>query len=248
MLFGKNTQTDIVLAVLGLKESDIERFRDCGIDFDNKQIYVYTRTGGGNRDDYPNENLTSSPYYLWDEDDNYDSTYATYYFKFPDEIAGDMQCLQNPRKHGYTSALIQWLVKTIEREPTKGDKRQSLYEGQSRQIEQLRRDGIHVTIWNGHTIVPLSDYGMDILLRIIEQDGEFLPYSVRPYEPKILLNAARWNFDEHKPSLEQERAMVVISSPGKWITNQVWWERWKKKFGEKYPKAIAKLKRELGEQ
>jgi hypothetical protein len=84
LLFGKNPETADILKVIGLAESDVERFRDCGVDQAHNQIWVYTRTGGGNREDYPNEALTSSPHYLYDEDDDFDCTYATYYFSIPE--------------------------------------------------------------------------------------------------------------------------------------------------------------------
>ena len=81
MLFGKNPDTKDILAVIGLKEGYIERFRDCWVEDD--EICVLTRTGGGNREDFPNEILTSNPYYIYDEDDDFDSTYATYHFSIP---------------------------------------------------------------------------------------------------------------------------------------------------------------------
>ena len=81
MLFGKNPDTKDILAIIGLEEGYIERFRDCWIDID--EICVFTRTGGGNREDFPNVILTSNPYYLYDEDDDFDSTYATYHFRIP---------------------------------------------------------------------------------------------------------------------------------------------------------------------
>ena len=92
MLFGQNPNSDIVLALIGLKESDIERYRDCGLENtgDEYLIYVYTRTGGRNREDYPNELLTENEYYIRDEDDEFDSTYATYYFNIPTDIKQDI--------------------------------------------------------------------------------------------------------------------------------------------------------------
>jgi len=87
MIFGKNPDTKDILALLGLSETDIERFRDCYINDD--EICIYTRTGGGNREYYPNEVLTSHPNYIRDEDDDYDCTYATYYFSLPQPPKGD---------------------------------------------------------------------------------------------------------------------------------------------------------------
>lgn len=50
------------------------------------RIAVYTRNGGGNRDDYsePIEKMQAHPLYLLDRDDDFDSTYATFYFSVPE--------------------------------------------------------------------------------------------------------------------------------------------------------------------
>lgn len=85
LMFGKNTDTKEVLAIIGLEEWEIERFRDCWIDEEENRICILTRTGGWNREDYPNVVLTTNQYYLYDEDDDFDNTYATYYFSIPEE-------------------------------------------------------------------------------------------------------------------------------------------------------------------
>lgn len=93
MFFKMNNATPVLLAMLGLKEEDVPRLRDCYIDGEN--IVIYTRTGGRNRDYYDNENstLTANPYFLYDEDSDFDSTYAHFYFKFPEEYAADLKAL-----------------------------------------------------------------------------------------------------------------------------------------------------------
>lgn len=82
ILFGTNPNADMILAAINLTKDDAERYRDCWVE--ENRICIRTRTGGGNREDYPNETLTSHPNYLYDEDDDFDSTYATYYFKLPE--------------------------------------------------------------------------------------------------------------------------------------------------------------------
>lgn len=129
MLFGVNSASPILLATLGLTSDDVPRFRDCYID--DGKIVIYTRTGGGNRDyyeseescrsNYPeyfnegdeppagpwNETLTENPHYLYDQDDDFDSTYANFYFKFPDEYAEGLKELES---HGKMSAPSEkWL-------------------------------------------------------------------------------------------------------------------------------------------
>ena len=85
IMFGKNPNTKDILSVLGLEEGFIERFRDCWVDEEENEICILTRTGGWNREDFPNTILTSNKYYLYDEDDDFDNTYATYHFSIPEE-------------------------------------------------------------------------------------------------------------------------------------------------------------------
>lgn len=96
MLFGKNPAIPYILATLRLTERDVERFRDCYVT--NGKIAIYTRTGGGNRDDYQQEKLTSHPLYLYDRDDDFDSTYATFYFSFPDEWKEELAAIDTGNK------------------------------------------------------------------------------------------------------------------------------------------------------
>jgi hypothetical protein len=86
MLHGCNKMAGHFLQLLGLVEGEIERFRDVFVKTHRKERYivVYTRTGGGSRDDYPNDALTSNEYYVRDHDDAFDPTYAHYYFRIPD--------------------------------------------------------------------------------------------------------------------------------------------------------------------
>ena len=76
-----------ILNLLGLKEGDISRYRGCDVIGD--EIVIYARTGGDNRNYYSNEKLTQNPYYLYDEDDDYDETYANYYFSVPTKEKAD---------------------------------------------------------------------------------------------------------------------------------------------------------------
>jgi hypothetical protein len=94
MLFGVNELAGILLKIIGMNPNDIPRFRDCFIS--NGEIVIYTRTGGGNRDEYELENdrLADNENYLRNEDDSYDCTYANFYYKFPDEYAADLNAIE----------------------------------------------------------------------------------------------------------------------------------------------------------
>lgn len=97
MINGTSSGAAIGLHILGLSISDIPRFRDCY--FKDDFIVVFTRTGGGNRDEYDvdehpygsptNNNLRNHPYYVSDRDAEYDSTYALFFFSIPHEIVLD---------------------------------------------------------------------------------------------------------------------------------------------------------------
>lgn len=227
MLFGKNPQTEILLAILGFKESDIERFRD--VSFEDGGIQIYTRTGGGNRDAYPNEKLTSSPYYLSDEDGDFDSTYATYHFKFPEEIKADCVAFKDVRENGISANFIKWVVKTLEREETENDKYHRLWTIQNNLVRDSKKTFICET--NGHTIVPLNDWSLERYLELMEEaDGKHLSYSVVPY--KIVV-------EENVKDTYNDR--VKIDFPRKWEIDQQLWSHWKSKFGEKFPKSIAAI-------
>lgn len=110
VVHGENKFANILLASLGFSsKTEIPKYRDCW--YDGKFIVVYTRTGSGNRDYYDSEEscrehypadfmmpekeppkgpwnseLRNNSYYLEDEDDDFDSTYAKFYFTVPNSI------------------------------------------------------------------------------------------------------------------------------------------------------------------
>jgi hypothetical protein len=105
MLFGTNPSADLLLAMLGITRNSVPRFRDCYLNGDC--IEIYTRTGGGNRDDYEEENdaLHALPGFVSDSDDEFDCTYAHFRFTIPEryrsvcEILRDMGGSRDPGKH-----------------------------------------------------------------------------------------------------------------------------------------------------
>lgn len=73
----------------------VGRYRDAWVetDGDDLLIRIHTRNGGGNREDYEPENasMQDHPWYVRDADDDFDSTYADFYFKVPlDTIEPDI--------------------------------------------------------------------------------------------------------------------------------------------------------------
>lgn len=86
-LFSENEYSDELLSFLSLTKEDVGRFRDCYLSKDGKAIIIYTRNGGGNREDYAYvfDNLSKHPNYIKDYDDDFDNTYASIEFSIPDE-------------------------------------------------------------------------------------------------------------------------------------------------------------------
>lgn len=106
MVFGDNPMSAWVLGALG--NPAVPRYRDAWLGDDC--LVIYTRTGGGNRDFYENEeacrnnypenfegdekpsgpwndDLRAHPEYIRDEDDDFDPTYAAFIFRIPEEHA-----------------------------------------------------------------------------------------------------------------------------------------------------------------
>lgn len=94
VVFGYNPYSRAILTLLHLRPEDFGRFRDAWIA--NGEIIVYTRCGGGNREDYPQvfAQMKEHPDFLRDKDDTFDTTYCTFYFKIPQDAAENEQVVQ----------------------------------------------------------------------------------------------------------------------------------------------------------
>jgi hypothetical protein len=76
-----------LLDAIKLDPNSIPRFRDVWVNDDFTEVTVHKRTGGGNREGYEEENaaLQAHPLYLRDADDDFDSTFADFTFRLPEE-------------------------------------------------------------------------------------------------------------------------------------------------------------------
>lgn len=91
-LFGNHPLAALVVGDIGLEVSEFGRFRDAWIEADpvsGARLTVYTRLGGGNRQDYKDiiHSLQAHPRYRGDRDDSFDSTYASFYFAPSQKLA-----------------------------------------------------------------------------------------------------------------------------------------------------------------
>ena len=90
MINGFNPACVIILPMLGRKQDEWPRFRDCYLTEDKKRIAIYTRVGGNNRNSgYGEEKLYEDPNFVKTYDDDFDNTYATYEFNPPEQWKED---------------------------------------------------------------------------------------------------------------------------------------------------------------
>lgn len=105
IVFGKNPHAEFILATLNLTTGDVGRFRDAFVT--DGQIAIYTRNGGGNRDDYQHvfESLADHPLYIRNADDDFDCTYCTYWFRLPEEWKLELEAIES----GTFDPCARWL-------------------------------------------------------------------------------------------------------------------------------------------
>ena len=109
-LFGFNSACIFFMPMLGRKQEDYPRFRDCFITEDNN-IGIYTRVGGNNRGcGFGDEELYTDKYFIRTYDDDFDNTYATYEFRVPEKWQPDFDKLMDDRMREWKKPPeIVWL-------------------------------------------------------------------------------------------------------------------------------------------
>ena len=92
MINGFSPACLLVMPMLGRKQEEYPRFRDCFVEGEN--IAIYTRVGGNNRGcGFGEEELYKDPNFINTYDDDFDNTYATYLFKVPDKWKTDFDMI-----------------------------------------------------------------------------------------------------------------------------------------------------------
>lgn len=241
MLFGMNPHSDLLLAVLGLKKNDVERFRDVSTSGDGAKIEVYTRTGGGNREAYPNLTMRKLTTWTGSSDDDYDSTYCTDSFMVPEEFVEDVKRLDNIIGNGLRPEFGQHLLKTLQREPTEDDKATAAYEEESRQL--AKAPGFKA---NGHTFVPLNDSAMESALKLAEANGGELrsAWGIMPLSLKVQTNYFPYP-KANDASMREHMIRAEINYDYGWSIDLPYWEHCQRRFAEKYPLAMEKIAKEV---
>lgn len=120
-LFGENKLRPLLLKVLGIDQPDGEfdsgRFRDIYLNGDGTRIILYTRNGGGNRDEYQYvlDNFSENhPNYIKDYDDDFDCTYAYVEFSVPDGYKEELKDLATGVEPKKVGEAFQELFKDME--------------------------------------------------------------------------------------------------------------------------------------
>ncbi len=87
MLFGTNEEAPVLLGMLSVNKEYFSRFRDVELIESGTKIRVFTRLGGGNREEYKEnwDKIRKHELYLKDYDDEFDTTYAYIEFNIPEQ-------------------------------------------------------------------------------------------------------------------------------------------------------------------
>lgn len=92
MICGYSPACFWLMPMLGRRQDEWPRFRDCFLGDKGDTIVIYTRVGGGNRGcGYGEEALYEDPNFVKTWDDEFDSTYGYYEFAVPDKWESDFQ-------------------------------------------------------------------------------------------------------------------------------------------------------------
>ncbi len=108
MINGFNPSCLFFMPMLGRKQDEYPRFRDCYLSDDKQRICIYTRVGGGNRNQgYGEEELYDDPNFVETYNDDFDSTYATYEFNVPEEWKKDFDFIVNGDFNSVSNAYVE---------------------------------------------------------------------------------------------------------------------------------------------
>lgn len=110
MVAGFNPCCVLFMPMLGRKQDEYPRFRDCFLTEDYKHILIFTRVGGGNRNcGYGEEDLYEDPNFIktWDDED--DSTYGYYEFSVPEKWQKDFDTIVAEKYNEVSDEYVNYL-------------------------------------------------------------------------------------------------------------------------------------------
>lgn len=121
LMNGFNPACLLFMPMLGRKQEDYPRFRDCFLSDDHKHIDIYTRVGGNNRNSgYGEEELYKDENFVETFDDDFDRTYATYRFKVPDKWLSDFEHILNGELSNVSEEYVSYVKEFYPRLATEG--------------------------------------------------------------------------------------------------------------------------------
>lgn len=244
LLFGMNGQADLLLAVIGLRKVDVERFRDVSAEDNGAVITVYTRTGGGNRESYPNFAMRKRPEWAGSADDDYDTTYCTDTFRVPEQWQADVAALGDILAHGMRREFAQHLALTLRREPCEADKEQADYDAEAAELKRTQH-----FMANGHTFVPQDDSAAKAALDIAEKNGGRLRtcWGIAP----LAITVKRDFYPYPQAHAEKDRqhfVRVQVQYDYSWAIDEAYWSHMQERFAESHPLTMARIAETVEQQ
>lgn len=110
MLNGFNPACLFFMPMLGRKQDEYPRFRDCFLSEDYEKIVIFTRVGGNNRNcGFGEEELYNDPNFVKTYDDEEDSTYGYYEFNVPEKWKEDFKKLINGDRFGVSDEYVAYV-------------------------------------------------------------------------------------------------------------------------------------------
>lgn len=107
-IYGFNPACVLLMPMLGRKQEEYPRFRDCFLE--DGKIAIYTRVGGNNRGSgYGEEKLYEDPNYVSTYDDDFDNTYATYLFNVPEKWKSDFDKIVAGNLHDISDEYFKYV-------------------------------------------------------------------------------------------------------------------------------------------
>ena len=110
MLNGFNPACLFFMPMLGRKQDEYPRFRDCFLSEDDERIVIFTRVGGNNRNcGFGEEELYNDPNFVKTYDDEEDSTYGYYEFNVPEKWKEDFKKIINGDRIGVSDEYVTYV-------------------------------------------------------------------------------------------------------------------------------------------
>lgn len=138
MIHGYSPACLIIMPMLGRKQDDYPRFRDCFVSSE-REIVILTRVGGNNRNQgYGEEDLYKDPHFIRTFDDSLDSTYGYYLFTVPDKWKKDFDAIMEARFSDVSDEYVEYLEQFWPKAAAKGIIRKIFREGPTNEEHDRR--------------------------------------------------------------------------------------------------------------